>query len=264
MITIDGRDMLTTLEELVEPRFTALVLVDIMNDYCTPGGYFDKAGADISTLKLVPKRVKPVLEAARSAGVLIVHVQQTLYPGHKVSSGPYLRMGYIKMTLSRQQGSGRAQGNPVPSSGVSIIDTWGWQIVDELTPKPGELIVRKHRSSAFAGTDLDMILRTNGIRSIVVVGDVTEGCAGSTAIDAQFHDYYPVVLRDCVATTEQDVHEAMMFLLTRRLDVVDSADVLKIWSGKTSVRPIPKARTKTRRRGQRFRDTHVTVTRPRV
>jgi ureidoacrylate peracid hydrolase len=90
-------------------------------------------------------------------------------------------------------------------------------------------VVKKWRSSAFVGTNLDMVLRCNGIKTLVVTGDVTQGCVESTARDASFHDYYVVVLEDCVATYEHDLHEASLKVLRTRVDVTPSGDVLKIW-----------------------------------
>jgi len=229
MITVDGREMLTTMEELVDPAHTALVVVDIQNDFCSPGGYFDKVGTDMSMIKLVPPRVKKVLESARRSGVLVVHIQHTLYPNNAASSGSFLRMGYIRMVLKQGEGAGASDQQPTPPAGVAQDGTWGWQIADEVAPGPGEIIVRKHRSSSFIGTDLDMILRTNEIKSVVVVGLVTEGCMGMTAIGAQFCDYYPVVLRDCVASGNCELHDAMLLILSHRMDVVESAEVTGIW-----------------------------------
>ncbi|MFC1993674.1 cysteine hydrolase family protein [Chloroflexota bacterium] len=229
MITVDGKEMFTTIEEIVDSTHTALLVVDIQNDFCAPGGYFDKVGLDMSMIKLIPPRVKLVLEAARRSGVLIVHIQHTLYPGNTASSGSFLRMGYIRMVLKQGKNAGAAEQTPVPPVGVALEGTWGWQIADEVTPQTGEVVVRKHRSSSFAGTDLDMILRSNGIKSVVVVGLVTEGCMGMTAIGAQFMDYYSVVLRDCVASGNQELHDAALLILSNRMDVEDSSKVTNIW-----------------------------------
>ncbi|MFC1963677.1 cysteine hydrolase family protein [Chloroflexota bacterium] len=229
MITVDGRKMLTTMEELVDPAHTVLLVVDIQNDFCSPGGYFDKVGTDMSMIKMVPPRVKKVLESARRSGILVVHIQHTLYPNNAASSGSFLRMGYIKMVMKQGESTEVADQQPAPPAGVALEGTWGWQIADEVAARPGEIIIRKHRSSSFSGTDLDMMLRTNDIKSVVVVGLVTEGCMGMTAIGAQFCDYYPIVLRDCVASGNRELHEAMLLILSNRMDVVDSSGVLEIW-----------------------------------
>jgi len=225
MITIEGREILTTLEELVDPKYTALLLIDVQNDFCSPGGYFDKTGLDMAMLQRIPSRVKPVLEAARLCGVSIVHIRHTYYPNHLAESGAWLRMRY---NSRKARGIGRGEYSTL--LGGTMDGTWGWQEVDEVAPRPGESVIKKHRSSAFVGTGLDVILRSNGIRSVVSVGVVTEGCVESTAREAQFRDYYSVLLRDCVATTTPEVHEAALLIMSRRLDVVDSSEVMAIWA----------------------------------
>ena len=231
MITIEGREVFTTLEELVKAQYTALLLVDIQNDYCCPGGYFDKMmGIDISPFKLVPIRVKPVLEAARRNRVLVVHLQQTCYQRCMTDSGAWLRMIYKKRLIEGKAPREIEESAAFLLLGGPLEGTWGWREVDEIAPEPGEIIVKKHRSSAFVGTDLDMILRTNGIKSVVVTGEKTEGCVDSTARDAQWFDYYPIVLRDCIATDRRDIHEAVLHVMSYRLDVVDSSEVMKVWA----------------------------------
>ncbi len=230
MITVSGREIFTTLEELVNPEYTALMLIDIQNHFCSPGGHYDKMGKDMSMLQQVPFRVKPVLEAARRYGVLVVHIQQTCYQRCMTDSGAWLRMIYKKRLIE-----GKTPGEIEESAALLLLGgplegTWGWREVDEIAPEPGEIIVKKHRSSAFVGTDLDMILRTNGIKSVVVVGVVTDGCVESTARDAQFFDYYSIVLRDCVATVAPEMHEAALFVMSGRLDVVDCSEVMKVWA----------------------------------
>jgi nicotinamidase-related amidase len=229
MITIEGKQIFTTLEELVNPEYTALLLVDIQNDYCSRGGYLDKVGLDISMARQVPTRVKPVLEAARRCGVLVVHIVMTYYPGRHESSAAWLRMVY-KLRVAAAKRLGKPEESAAQWMGETMEGTWGCQEVDEVAPLPGEIIVKKHRSSAFVGTNLDMILRTNGIKSVVSVGVVTEGCVESTARDAQFYDYYSIVLGDCIATGTRELHEAALFIMSNRVDIVDSSEVIEVWS----------------------------------
>jgi nicotinamidase-related amidase len=116
-----------------------------------------------------------------------------------------------------------------PGRGCTVEGTWGAEILPEVAPQPGDVVVKKWRSSAFVGTNLDMVLRCNDIKSIVVTGDVTQGCVESTARDAAFHDYYVVVLEDCVATYDRDLHEASLKVLRTRVDVAPSGAVLDLW-----------------------------------
>jgi nicotinamidase-related amidase len=111
----------------------------------------------------------------------------------------------------------------------TIEGTPGQEIIAELTPEPGDLIVRKYRSSGFWGTNLDLLLRSNGIESVIVTGCTTEGCVESTARDALFNDYYVVLPEDCLASDDRRQHEASLFLMRHRFDVVSSDDILSCW-----------------------------------
>ena len=99
-----------------------------------------------------------------------------------------------------------------------------------MPPHDGDLIVKKYRSSAFWGTNLDMLLRSNGIQSVVVAGCTTEGCVESTARDAMFNDYYVVIADDCVASDDRAQHDASMFLMRHRFDIASSEQILGEWA----------------------------------
>ena len=217
MIEIFGRKVFTTLEELVDPRHTALVLIDIQNDFCSPRGLMDELGNDLSMMRRMIPGVRRVLEAAREAGVLPIYIQNSWLPEHKAASGSWLRFMVVRYGMD-------------PARGCTMEGTWGGEIVSELTPRRDDVVVKKWRSSSFIGTNLDLILRCNEIKTVVLTGDVTQGCVESTARDAAFHDYYVVVLEDCVATYDRDLHEASLKVLRTRVDVAPSTDVLNVWA----------------------------------
>jgi len=219
MIVVEGKEIFTTLEELVDPKHTALVIIDMQNDYIRPEGALGQHGVDMSMLKVLPNRIRPVLEAARDSGTMVVHVQMIRLP-HRLSDSP----GWLRFQVKRHG------LDPQKLYLHVVAGTWGCEIVDELKPKPEEIVVTKHRSSTFVGTNLDMLLRSNGIKTVVIVGCVTEGCVESTARDAQFFDYYTVVLRDCVATSRKDLHDAALLVMNQRMDVFDSEELLRVWS----------------------------------
>jgi nicotinamidase-related amidase len=89
--------------------------------------------------------------------------------------------------------------------------------------------VRKYRSSGFWGTNLDMLLRSNGIKTVVVGGCTTEGCVESTARDAMFNDFYVVIAEDCVASDDKAQHEASMLLMRHRFDMAAGDEIQRIW-----------------------------------
>ena len=111
----------------------------------------------------------------------------------------------------------------------TVEGTPGQEIIDELKPQMGDLLIRKYRSSGFWGTNLDMLLRSNNIKSVIMTGCTTEGCVESTARDALFNDYYVILPEECVASDDPRQHVASLFLMRHRFDVVLSTDILAAW-----------------------------------
>ena len=230
MLVVGGKTVFNTLEELVSPQHTALLLIDLQHDYITPQDSHGNARkTNTACLQIVPT-VKRLLDAARRHGILVVHIQMTHYPGHISDSPAWLRSHLIKAgrkdALSDEQFQTRC-----------IEGTWGWQIVEELTPLPDEIVVRKHRSSAYTGTDLDLLLRSNGIKSVAITGLVTQGCVMATSLDAQLLDYYPVLVEDGIASPSAELHAAALRVLAYKMDTAVSGDVLKIWASEDSSGP---------------------------
>jgi nicotinamidase-related amidase len=216
MIEVHGRQVFTEIEEIVAPRHTVLILVDVQNDFCSEGGLMHEMGEDLSMMKGTVARIRRVLDAAREVGVMPVYIQNTWLPEHRIASGAWLRFMVVRYGMD-------------PARGCTVEGTWGAEILPEIAPAKGDVVVRKWRSSSFRGTSLDMLLRVNDIKSVVVTGVVTQGCVESTARDAVFHDYYPVVLEDCVATYDREIHEASLKVLRTRVDVVTSGRLIEIW-----------------------------------
>jgi nicotinamidase-related amidase len=109
--------------------------------------------------------------------------------------------------------------------------SWGQEFVAELSPGEGELVIKKFRSSGFVGTPLDLLLRSNGIETIVICGCTTEGCVESTARDGMFLDYYVVVVPDCVESDTREQHEASLTLMRARFDMLPSPEIRQVWDG---------------------------------
>lgn len=213
----DGRLFYDTTEELADPGHTALVLIDIQNDFCSRGGTFDQSGYDVSLYSSMIPRTARLLSAARRAGALCVFIQNTTLRGHKSDSPAQVR---FRVRLSRDD---------QPSLQYTEDGSWGQEFVPELTPGRGELVVKKFRSSGFVGTPLDLLLRSNGIETIVLCGCTTEGCVESTARDGMFMDYYVVVVPDCVESDTREQHEASLTLMRVRFDTISSEEIVKVW-----------------------------------
>lgn len=228
MIEISGKQVLTELSELVDPCRAALVLVDLQRDFVEPGFAFDRLGVDLRMYPPVRRRVAVLLEAARRAQVPVVHVQMTTLPGGRSESPAQLR---FNLRLHRQH---HADTAPLR---YAELGQPGRELVAELAPRPGELVVPKWRSSGFWGTSLDLLLRSNGIESLILCGCTTEGCVESTARDALFNDYYVVIAEDCVASDDRAQHEASMLLMRHRFDIASAADISACWAEPTDLTP---------------------------
>lgn len=226
MIEIEGKVVFTELAELVDPAHAALVLVDMQRDFIDADGAFAGLGADLSMYPAMRPRLAALLDAARSAEVLVVHIQMTALPGRGSDSPAQLRFNL------RMHSSLRAGG---PALRYTEVGTPGREFAAEFLPRPGELVVPKWRSSAFFGTNLDLLLRSNGIKTVLVTGCTTEGCVESTARDALFSDYYVVVVEDCVASDDRRQHEASLLLMRHRFDLAGSAEVARLWLPGTAV-----------------------------
>ena len=221
MIEISGKQVLTELDELVAPGRAALVIIDMQRDFLDAGFAFDRPGIDLGMYGPMRPVVAALLAGAREAGVLVVHVQMTTLPGGRSESPAQLRFN-----LRLHEGSHGA-ADPLR---YAEAGTAGHEIVAELAPRGDELVVAKWRSSAFWGTNLDLLLRSNGIESVVVCGCTTEGCVESTARDALFNDYYVVVASDGVASDDRAQHEASMLLMRHRFDLADAAEIIDSWT----------------------------------
>lgn len=217
MIDIDGKTVFETVEEITAPPHTALVVIDAQNDFCSPGGLFSENGEDMSAFPPAIAQCRKLIDAAHERGVPVIYIQNQKLPGNKSTSSAWLRFLVARSGVMENQY-------------CTLKGSWGAEIVDELAPAEGDIIVHKWRSSAFRGTNLDMILRTNGIQSVVCCGFITQGCVESTARDAGFHDYYPVVVEDAIACYHPELHEASLTVQRTRYDVVPTDRILGCWS----------------------------------
>jgi len=224
VIEVNGKQVFTELAELVDPRHAALVVVDMQRDFCKPGGAFERLGVSLSMYPEMIPRLAHLVEGARAAKVLVVYVLMTVLPGRASESPAQIRFN-MRMHLSE------AEGEPI---GYTEEGSEGQKLIPELTVEHGDLVVQKYRSSAFWGTNLDMLLRSNGIQTAIVAGCTTEGCVESTARDAMFNDYYVVIAHDCVASDDREQHDASMLLMRNRFDIAASEQILCEWSKSNS------------------------------
>jgi nicotinamidase-related amidase len=231
MLSIHGKDVPTTLPELVDPASTAFVIIDMQNDCCSEGGSAHLAGADLSMYREITPRIARFAEACRSISVPVIHVGIYTLPDGRSDSPAWIRLRMRANKNYNAQNEG--------AWGFTMLGSWGAQFVDGLQPAPGDLQVMKYRSSAFHNTNLDLLLRSNGIRSVLVAGCTTEGCVESTVRDLCFYDYFGIVVADCVGSDVRELHDASMLVMgAYRADVATSAQIIQAW-GIQSVAEVP-------------------------
>jgi ureidoacrylate peracid hydrolase len=190
---------------------SAVVLVDMQNAFATKGGMLDLAGVDISGAPAVVGTIRGLVDAARAAGVAIVHLQMGYKPDLSNSGGPDSPNWHKELALCTMHARPELKGKLLTEG------TWDFAIVDELAPKGGDVVVVKTRYSGFAGTNLDSLLRVRGVRYLFFVGIATNVCVESTLRDAYFLDYWPLLIRDAAmpagtpAAHEATVHNVESF-----------------------------------------------------
>jgi ureidoacrylate peracid hydrolase len=211
----DTTMMLSTLEAKIDPSHTALLVIDVQNDFFADGGAFHEIGRDVGVVRQMIPPLKTLLTAARSAGTRVL----------------FVRYGHTRATESEvhleQRRRGRAD-RPICQEG-----TWGAGFY-EVSPEAEETVVVKHRYSGFVGTDLDLVLRSMGVRTLVMTGVASNGCVEATARDGFMHDYYIVFVDDCTASYDADLHRATLQNITDAYGlVVTSDELVGIWNTAT-------------------------------
>ena len=169
---------------------TAVIVIDMQNAYASPGGYLDLAGFDISGAPAVIANTRAVLEVARGAGMPVIYFQNGWDADYVEAGGPgspnFHKSNALKTMRQRPELHGK----------LLAKGTWDYELVDELKPQPGDIVLHKTRYSGFFNSQLDSTLRSRNIRNIVVVGIATNVCVESTLRDGFFLEYFGIVLED--------------------------------------------------------------------
>ena len=226
-------EVLRTLGEQIAPEHSALLIIDVQNDFVHPDGLNGRRSAEGEANSVFPgtgrlweayplvhralKHLDELLKAAREADVFVAFVRAIYDPKY---------ISPAQRAVTERSGTyGR----------LCLSDTFGADFYGDIRPDPGrnrEVVVTKHRWSGFASTDLNMVLRANGIKTVLVTGTATSACVESTARDALFSDYYVVAVEDCCADLAQERHDWSMKIIQWGYGLVASAeDVQRIWSG---------------------------------
>jgi ureidoacrylate peracid hydrolase len=169
---------------------TALIVVDMQNAFASPGGMLDLAGIDVRPARDVIANAALVCDAARRSRLPVVYLTIGYPPDLSTAGGPHSPNPQKELALCLMRERPELRGK------LLTFGTWDFEIVPELAPLPGDMVIVKSRYSGFHGTSLDSVLRSRGVRNLLLVGIASNVCVESTIRDAYFLEYWPVMVAD--------------------------------------------------------------------
>ncbi len=205
-------EILRNLKERCDPRWAALLVVDVQNDFVSREGSAAKRGDDVAAAMAIMPHLLRLIDAARRMGLTVVYVKTTHGEWTDTPSWIYRSSQKSGLNTCRE-------------------GTWGAEFYEGISPSSSERVVIKHRYSAFINTDLNTVLRARGIQSVLVCGVATNVCVETTARDAYMFDYYVTLIDDCSAAYDAKLHMATLENMRRHFGLVASSDeIVRAWS----------------------------------
>jgi ureidoacrylate peracid hydrolase len=203
--------MNTSIEEYLKPQESAVLVIDMQNDFCHPQGHFGKQNLNLTyTHEMIP-RLKWLVDKGRNRGVMIFHVRS--YMDEKFLAPPM---------IARNKQLGRQKG-------ICLKESWGAEFY-EILPAENDVVLTKHAYSAFVGTNLKDRLSEKGIKSIMVTGVLTNVCCESTLRDGFMLGFFTFLVEDCCASIDKAAHLATVENVQKYFGwVVKSQDAIDYW-----------------------------------
>ena len=209
MVEFEGRKIPNQLSEIVDPSRTVLLVWDMQNDQA--GGSFNK--------EALIHNAPPLIAAAARAGIKTVYTRQTPFLWKDESPA------WIRRFMKEQNVDDPGKLKPRRLHG-----SFGWQIMEPFKPADNDIVIDKRRPTMFIGNEFETILNNRGASTVVMVGCTTDGGVEATVRDGFHRGYFMVVARDCVGTYTEEGHNAALKRMERFGDVVDSKELLQVWS----------------------------------
>ncbi len=208
-----------------DPATVALLIIDMQRDFVDPGGFGEALGNDVSLLRRAIGPTKKVLDAARHAGILVIHTREGHRPDLSDLPPSKKARGKLKTGI----------GDKGPMGRILVRGEYGHDIIDGLKPRTGEPVVDKPGKGAFYATDLDGILKSRGIKQMFVCGVTTEVCVNTTVREANDRGYDCLVLEDCVGSYFPEFQEYALKMIKAQGGIFGwvggSADVIQALQG---------------------------------
>ena len=206
-------EILKTLKERCDPRYAALIVVDVQNDFVSPEGSAGKRGEDVGAAMAMIPNLTGLIDQARRVGLTIIYIRTTHSDWTDTASWVYRTSQKSGLSTCRE-------------------GSWGAEFYDGIAPLPTERVVIKHRYSAFINTDLNTVLKARGVQSVLVCGVATNVCVETTARDGYMYDYYVTMIDDCSAAYDAKLHMNTLENIRRHFGLVASSNqIIETWSG---------------------------------
>ncbi|QOD12136.1 pyrimidine utilization protein B [Psychrobacter sp. 28M-43] len=206
--TKESSPVLESLPEPIklDPSQTALIVVDMQNAYASQGGYLDLAGFDVTATKPVIDKIKQAVDIAHQSGIQVIYFRNG-WDNKYVEAGGSGSPNYHKSNALKTM-----RKNPEIEGTLLAKGGWDYELVDELSTAPQDIVIDKPRYSGFANTNFDSVLRSRGIRNLLLTGIATNVCVESTLRDGFFLEYFGVLLDDaCYQAGPVEAHDATLY-----------------------------------------------------